>query len=132
MKPQSGAAPKGQLLLTIEELQWLTKHVERKARIAEKDLKSKRLRSTVMSLHAKIETLSVNLVEPLILPTSRIEIRILQEWCKITLAALAGPITSDYLERMPSDPEHFKKALEGTTKMVHLLTALVNKMEKAL
>lgn len=122
------------IFLTLEEYSWVIKMVARKADIAKKSIKDKKLRDMVIAFADKVIDLPAQ-PEPngeYILKTNRAELRFLQEVSKNTHAVLVATVVPEYMKRAEDGKEGYKMRYYKALAQSEMLVSLRNKIEKML
>lgn len=124
------------ILLTPDEMIWVTKTITRIAAILTRQPDNNELgitkgeRSSVQKLSDKLANLPKqtnfeNLVE---LKSSRVELRILQKLAKNEHAALLTKVIPGYQEKLAEDPKRMKEYLAASEQRASQLVDLMNKI----
>jgi hypothetical protein len=124
------------LLLTPDEFNWVVRTIQRKATLAEKVEKDKRLKNLVLRFADKFAELPLPEASGnYVLGTNRNELRFLETVVENTNAALVATVIPGYEDKAKAKPEHAahfeayrQRALEETAMLVGLL----NKIRRAL
>ncbi len=123
---------KGSLFITVEELEWARKLMDRKAQntIPKMDKREERRIQLFNSLHKKIE--SVELADEMVLALNKNEIGMFHRFAKEERDALIAKVIPGYAEKIRNSPDQVDRLMvykKGVEERANMLTALLNKLQ---
>lgn len=126
------------LLLNYEELEWIVKQVNRKATLAEKVTKDKKLKAIVLGFADKLAAPpqpEPGKPDSYILNTNRHELRYLENLVGAAHAAFIATVIPGYDEKASKGGEHaahFRAAHAEALETAIMLASLLNKIKRSL
>lgn len=128
--------PLGQLILTIEEFEWIGSMLSRKVfHIGQSE--DKRLNAVILGLVKKVEGLQLpaRVEQQIILNSNRNELRYVQAVAQNTHDAMAGNVMQEFHRRIELNNEHkayYEQKKNEAQQTVTLLAGLLTKIDGVL